>query len=153
MSAHATSRRNTIVLFEGGGDSPVMVIPRDEDKFCVTVEEAVKACRMVDAGYSFVRQVAELREVLANWIDSRRESIQSAYISFREAGILFVVAQTGTARDNNLADQLSDLDIEIANDERFDLLNVDVLSLPRCSQDSMTAFLASGNVATYAGEK
>lgn len=153
MSAQSISKRSTIVLFEDGNGSSVMVIPKDRDKFCVTVEEAVKACRMVDTSYSFVRQVADLQEELARWINARRHLIQSAYISFREAGILFVVAQSRVERDNALADELTELDITIANDSRFDLLNVDVLSLPKCSREAMTAFLASGMIAEYAGEE
>lgn len=153
MSTRTASARTTLVLLDEHSDATVTVIPRDRDSFCISVEEAVSACRMVDAGYSFVRQVADLRDELSTWIDAHRADIQAAYISFRSSGILFVVVQKEVRRNNRLADDLTELDIRIANDDRFDLLNVDVLSLPKASREALSAFLSSGNVEHYAGQE
>lgn len=133
--------RTTLVLLDEQEDATVTVIPKDRDSFCLTVEEAVAACRFLDRGYSFVRQVADLRDELAHWISERTNVIQSAYISFRSNGILFVVVQKDTRRNKQLVDDLTELDIRIANDDRFALLNVDVLSLPKAPRESLSAFL------------
>jgi len=93
-----------------------------------------------------------LREKLAIWIEERKDSIQSAYMSFRSDGILFVVMQKGVERDDKLAGDLTRLDIEIASANEFELLTVDVMSIPRSSAEGARAFLSSGKVQTYAGQ-
>lgn len=141
----------TFVLLDEENGGTVVVRPNDRDQFCVEIEEAVKACRMIDTGYTFVTQVADLQEHLATWIKQRRNQIHAAYITFRAQGrLLFVVVQREVRRDAALAEAVVDLDIEIANDERFNLLRIDVLTLPRSSRDALGAFLSSGNVVEYA---
>ena len=84
-------------------------------------------------------------------MQERRGRIHDAYLTLRPTGALFVVVQREAACDHALVDELTDLDIRIANDrERFGLLNLDVLSVPRVSRESLTAFLTSGLVISYA---
>lgn len=131
MSTGIQTQRNTLVLLDEEHDGTVTVVPKDRDRFCVSVEQAVKACKLVDIGYSFVNQMADLRDHLMRWLADRRERVQSAYLSMRSSGILFVVVQQRTERDDALANDLTDLDLEIANSGQFNLLTFDVLSLPK----------------------
>ncbi|MEI8380701.1 MAG: hypothetical protein WCJ09_11265 [Planctomycetota bacterium] len=144
----------TFVLLKEDDGTTVLVVPKDRDQFCVEIEEAIKACRMVDAGYTFVTQAYDLQEHLAKWIAARRETIQAAYLTLRAHGrLLFVVVQSDVRRNAALADAITDLDIEIASDDRFNNLRVDVQTLPRSSTEALTAFLSSGNdVVEYANK-
>lgn len=119
----------------------------------MSVQDAIQGCRFIASTYSAVQQIAELRDLLAEWIEKRRASIHSAYMSFRSEGILFVVMQEGVERDEKLASDLTELDIAIASSDEFDELTVDVLSIPRSSSTAAAAFLSSGNVQQYAGQE
>lgn len=142
----------TFVLLKEVDGSAVLVVPKDRDQFCVEMEEAIRACRMIDAGYTFVTQAYDLQDHLAKWIAVRRDDIHSAYLTLRAHGrLIFVVVQREVRRNTKLADAITDLDIEIANDDRFHLLKVDVQILPRSSTEALAAFLSSGNdVVEYA---
>lgn len=149
--AVTTDRTSIVLLDETGEAGTVFVMPKDRDNFCITVEEAVKACRVIGSGYTFVRQVQDLTEELFQWVEQRKARVHSAFLTLRPADILFVVVQKDVPRDSALIDELTDLDIRIANDrERFGLLDLEVLSMPRVSRESLTAFLSSGRVISYA---
>ncbi len=146
-----TKFSQTFVLLEEGSGDTVIVNAKDRDTFCVKVEAAVNACRMIDAGYSFILQVGELKDHLAAWIEPRKERIHAAYLTLRpQRGLLFLVVQREVKCDHLLVDDLTELDIAVAGDERFQLLNMDVLSLPKSSRDALDAFLSSGQVIQYA---
>ncbi len=101
---------------------------------------------MIDAGDTFVTPANDLREHLAKWIAARQDNIHAAYLKLRAHGrLLFVVVQRDVRRNAALADAITDLDIEIASDDRFANLRVDVQTLPRSSTEAISAFLPSGN--------
>ncbi len=142
------TRLNSIVLFEDGED--VFVNPQDNDKFVLTAQDAVRACRAWDKGVQFGRQFEELLNHLSRWIEQNRVHISVAKLNVRQNDILFVVTQKVVERDDVLADQLTELDLEIATDQRFDLISLNVLSLPLVDSESAAAFLSSGEILTHA---
>jgi hypothetical protein len=146
------SERGTITLLDENSPGTVTLIDKDRDTFCMSVVQVISSVRLASEVRDVVQQVADLRDVLAAWIEKRKNSIHSAYLSFRSDGILFVVMQTGIERDENLATALAELDTQVAQDDRFDLLSVDTLSIPRSSKDAASAFLSSGHVQHYAGQ-
>lgn len=146
------SERGTITLLDENSPGTVTLIDKDRDTFCMSVVQVISSVRLASEVRDVVQQVADLRDLLAAWIEKRKGSIHSAYLSFRSDGILFVVMQTGIERDENLATALADLDSQIAQDDRFDLLSVDTLSIPRSSKDAASAFLSSGHVHHYASQ-
>jgi hypothetical protein len=151
MSTLTGESQKTIVLLDEAGGGTVTLLPADRDQFCLSVEDAIKGCKAIAATYSVVQQVADLRDKLAVWIERRRSAIQAAYLSFRRDGILFVVVQRGVAKDEQLAADLTDLDLAIASDESCNSLIVEVLSIPSASSSATSAFLSSGRVQEYAG--
>ncbi len=151
IARHKNDR--TVVLLDETRSDMVTVLPLDRDAFCLDVAKAVKACRILDDSYTFIRQVGDLRDELAKWIESHKAQVQAAYLPFRQTGILFVVVQREVQRDDALSEALTDLDIRIASGAMFNLLSVDVLMLPHSSGDATQAFLASGNVHQYAGQE
>ena len=99
----------------------------------------------------FTGQIADLLEILSDWVKTRRSRIRSARLTFRpDRSVLFVVMQKDIPFDAELSGQLTDLDIAIANDAKFGLLNLDVLAIPAVSEESANAFLSSGEVFTHA---
>jgi len=142
-----------VITLLSGDEGTVTIIPKSRDAFCMSVAEAIEACQSASTGFSYLNQVGDLGEVLGHWIQERTDRISAAYMSFRDAGILFIVVQTGVKRDNQLSDELTELDIKLASDERFSSLSIDVLSVPKSSADSILAFTSSGRVNQYAGNQ
>lgn len=142
----ATPTASTFVLLEDGSGQTVVVSPKDRDKFCMKVDEAVRACKMLTRGYSFVRQIGDLQERLALWLEQHREQIHAAYLTIRSEGLLFLVVQKEVRCDQGLVAALTDLDIEIACNDQLDEFDLEVLSLPFTSHDSLDAFMSSGQV-------
>ena len=52
--------------------------------------------------------------------------------------------------DPQLVDSLTALDISIACDEAFDLIQLNVLSLPLVAREGASAFLSDGKILNYA---
>ena len=144
----STKKLNSIVLFEDGED--VFVNPKDNDKFVLTAQDAVRACRAWDKAVQFGRQFEELLNHLSRWIKQHRTHISVAKLNVRQNDILFVVTQKVVERDDVLADQLTELDLEITTAPRFDLISLNVLSLPLVDSESAAAFLSSGEILTHA---
>jgi hypothetical protein len=147
-----TKTTRTIVLLEEGTGQTVVVSPKDRDKFCIEVEEAVRACQILDSSYSAINQIAVLQDRLAAWIQTHRDQIHAAYLTIRPNGLLFVAVQRDVACDRELVSALTDLDLSIACDEKFNLINLEVLSTPHVPKEALDAFLSSGQVIRYANQ-
>lgn len=146
----ATDGNTSIVLFERLLDHRGGFIPRDRQKYIDAVTEAARACHASDDALHFADQFSAMLEALSDWIHQHEDRIGSAYLTIRDNDILFLVMQQAVQYDRELADAVTDLDIELANSADFNLLRLNTLAIPAVSADSATAFLASGQVYTYA---
>ena len=146
----ATDGNTSIVLFERVPDHRGGFIPRERQKYLDAVTEAARACRASEDALHFADQFSAMLEALSDWIHHHEDRIGSAYLTIRDNDILFLVMQQGVKYDRDLAEAITELDIELANSAEFDLLRLNTMSIPAVSQDSATAFLASGQVYTYA---
>ena len=146
----STTRLNSIVLYEDGEQHDVVISLKDNDKFVLTAQDAVRACRAWDKSVQFAGQFEELLHHLSRWVENHRAHISVAKLSVRQNDILFVVTQKTVERDDVLADTLTELDLEIATAHTFDLISLNVLSLPLMDSESAAAFLSSGEILTHA---
>jgi hypothetical protein len=118
------------------------VVVYDHDKvFLLTVHEAVKACGMLDKAAAILDQMKALTQKLTTWLTDRRERVRSATLSVKPGGLHFLVVTRGREFDQVLEDDLTDLDIELANSSEYDLLRVNVLALPNVPSESVEAFI------------
>jgi hypothetical protein len=85
-----------------------------------TVEEAAAACRLKQRLPDFHLQFTELLERLAQWIGENKQSSNKAFLTTRSEGLLFVVVMNEVKYNAELEQKLTELDIEIAQDEKFD---------------------------------
>ena len=63
----------------------------------------------------------------------------------RDSGILFLVVQSNKGDDKSL----TDLDLDVANDDDYNLMKMDVQSLPLVSEESVRSFLSADNTLRY----
>jgi hypothetical protein len=139
------------VLYEEQGGQ-VQVVRKNRDQFFLSLGEAVAVfAAFASSRVDFRSQMSDLLDKLSDWVRSREDKIKSACFTVRpDNSSLFVVTQKDVPFDETLSDELTDLDIEIANDEAYSLISLDVLAIPAVSRESANAFLSSGRVFTHA---
>lgn len=146
----ASTKVDHVILDCTNVGQDITVVPEDEDRFILSVEAAVKACQAHDKTVRFSKQFSEsLQKRLAAWISERQEKIFKAFLTIRENGLLFVVVMRGAHYDRAFEDELSNLDLEIANDPELDLIHLDVIALPESSASAYGSFLDATETLSY----
>jgi len=145
MSVAQTSPRSRplITLLDESMGRKVLVVSRSEDRFFMTAQEAVEACRAANDSARFSQQFNDLLDQLSKWIEANQAKIHRAQVAVRENDLLFLVTQASPAYDDDLMDSLSALDIDVANSDRFSLIRLNVLAIPRTPDEASTAFIAA----------
>ncbi len=121
----------------------VVCTPEDEDRFTLTVEQAIDACkayRSDEKRAMFRKQFTTLLYLLKTWIDKRKGKIQKAFLTVRDNGLLFLVVTSTPSFDSDLEDELTELDIQIANANEFSEIELDLKALPNCDKDNYESF-------------
>ena len=136
-----TAARSLTILSESD-NGHVLVDLNDNEKIMMSTSEAVNACRAIKDVPRFTYQFRDLIDRLRDWSEENAAGLSTTKINLRSDGILFVATQKHVPRDEELISKLTDLDIAIANDAAFDLITMNVLSLPRVEETS--AFTSSG---------
>lgn len=132
-------------------DKKVVVEPENEDRFMLTAEQAANACQQHQRIGDFKDQLRELLGRLAQWLRDHRDEIDKAFVTVRDGALLFLVVRSDVRYDAGFEDELTDLDMSIAQDEAFDALSVDVMTLPRCNKVAYEAFLSPEYTLAYEG--
>ncbi len=117
-------------------DSRVWVSDGGWSKLC-TVGQVVEAVRFLHgpehtSSREVEKQLDHLTAFLSRWLDQRRDLLAQVYMAAAsEFGKLnLVLVQKGRAFNSRLNDDVSQLELDLANDERFSLLHVDVAIAP-----------------------
>ncbi len=122
---------------------PVVVTPADEDRFCITVDEAIHACKAASSSAKFTGQFKVLLDYLADWLRQNKKIVQCAYLTVRDAGLMFLPVKKEVPYNRAFENSLTDLDLAVANDPNFDLIKLSVLSLPPVSNDAINSFIST----------
>jgi len=118
-------------------DGQVRVMLPDNHIMAMSVEVAVHACRAFKDQILFKAQFDCLLPCLAEWIHRHRDNVKDAYLTTRDSGLLFLVVAKGATFNDSFEDELTGLDIEIANDTDYSLITMNVLAIPpSCDEDT-----------------
>ena len=113
-----------------------------------TVDQVLTACRAYNRHVELAdvtRQVRELWALLTEWLAARGDAVQSAHLQPANLGqLLFLVVQKAPQFNQELTDSLTELDMDVANDDRFKLIKMMVRLVPPCEQDQIEAMLSRG---------
>lgn len=123
------------------GERQVVVLTEKEERFAITVDEAIAACRASTNIREFKRQFNQLLQKLGHWIGNHQKKIRFAFLTVRDQGLLFLVVRKETKYDREFEDELTELDVAVAHDTSFDLIHLSVLALPNVEREACTAFL------------
>ena len=143
MTHSISTRTPAIHLGRDGEDGRVLVYGEGNERFLLTVQEAIKACGAYSTIAQFQTQMQELTELLSKWTTDRKSLIRDAYLSVKGGGLFFLVVMSGKEFDPEFEDELTALDIEIANSADFDLLRLEVFAIPDSPQACVDSFLTA----------
>ncbi|HQU41608.1 MAG: hypothetical protein B7Z73_00555 [Planctomycetia bacterium 21-64-5] len=118
----------------------IVVVPQNQARFKVKLNRAVEILQQSHNAAKFAIQFELLLAMLARWIKGR-DDLQNAFITIRDGALLFVAVRQECEYDEAFEDELSRLDLEIANDVDLDLIGMDVMALPPVSEDALRPFL------------
>lgn len=138
-----------IQLRWGDKKKRVVVIPEDEDRFILTVEAAIRACNVAVEYSAFMPVFRNLLTRLGEWTRQYKKQILDAYLTVRDAELMFVVVKKTREYDREFEDLLTSLDIRIAQDKDFEMINLSVFGLPKSPAKSVAAFLSPQNTLKY----
>lgn len=143
MSAEAkSSGRVPVQLDWAKRDGVIVVTPRDQDRFTIRIESAIETLVINEGANRFRKQMDLLFRNLANWL-SARPDVMKAYVTIRDGELAFVVMHNSSTYDETFEDELSNLDIELANDPDLREVEINVFSLPPVSDEVLDSFLHS----------
>lgn len=122
-------------------DRKVIVAPEDNDKYFSTVKEAIEACKAYENQVRFAEQFKSVLDELGKWSKDRTRRLEHVFLTVQDASLLFLVVTKRKTYDAELENELTDLDIRVANDPDFASISLSVQSLPSCSTDGYSSFL------------
>ncbi|MGA2700307.1 MAG: hypothetical protein ABSH35_04340 [Isosphaeraceae bacterium] len=121
--------------------SSVLITDKDGDRFVLPVQDAIRACRDAEKLEAFAEQFQSLMQQLHQWILARSEEIDRAYLSLDADGVIFAVVRKGKEFDPTFEDTLSDLDLNISNDDALNMIRIRVIALPYSPDETVDSFL------------
>lgn len=120
----------------------VRVTPGDDTLLLMSVEEAIHACRAFKRQLEFKGQFDQLLKCVWQWLTARREKVSNAFLTTRDEGLLLLIVTETSERDETLESEITELDLQIANDADYRLIDLSVLAIPKCPKESIQSFLS-----------
>ena len=142
--AQVSAKRATNIIelhFENEGGH-VRVVPPDRDIMAMPIEMAIEACRAFHNQIRFKDQFDLLVNRLATWIGERKNELAAAYLTLRDSGLLLLVVTRGKEFNTQIEEAITDLDLEIAQDDDYNLVRLGVHVLPLCDPELVQSFLS-----------
>ncbi len=134
-------------------DKRIVFEPEDNDRFSLTVEEAIEACEVYDkeGRALFRKQFKELLNFLGNWSYGQREKIHKVSVTVRDKGLLFLVIANSKKYDADFDELLTKLDLHIATSGDFSEIKLSVQDLPYCDENNYSSFCNPEFTLEYTG--
>ncbi|HUW35272.1 MAG TPA: hypothetical protein VM223_26985 [Planctomycetota bacterium] len=134
-------------------DGTVLIEPEDEDRYSLTVEQVIEACQAYDPQKKVqVRKAfAHLLGKLAGWVNDHADKVDKAFLTRRYRNLLFLVIMKEKRHDEQLEDELSAIDLQIAREKQFADIRLCVLALPHCEAEDYLHFIDPEFYLMYRG--
>jgi len=131
----------------------LLVEDADEERFCMAIDEAIDACKVHDRRKQtlFRRQFDALLAFLSDWSCERRDKLTKVLLTIRDAGLLFLLVTKRKSYDEELEDELTQLDLQVAHDKAFSEILLSVQALPLCDENSYDSFCNPERTLEYVG--
>lgn len=137
--------RPIVELHWGNQDARVRIVHQSNDVMAMPIEMAIEACRAFAEQIRFKYQFDGLMIKLMEWLQHHDGHVAEAYLTVRDSGLLFLVVTKGSHMNDELECALTELDLEIAHDNDYDLIRLGVHAIP--SPESQTEGLTESFVS------
>ena len=132
----------------------VTVHHEDGDTFALTKQMIARSGQIAAQVIAINRQLNALRVELGQWAFKHAKAIDRAFLALRGDHFLFLAVLKAKGYDSLLEDDLTELDMRVAQNSDYDQIRLSVLSLPACAEDVIRSFLphpgAFGDVSEHA---
>jgi hypothetical protein len=119
----------------------VTVIPRDQERFEVQKQRAIEGLQLAKQAEIFGAQLKFLLSRLANWSKAHESKVLRALLTLRDTRLMFLVVSRQVECDDDLEDDITRLDLKVAENSDLDLMRMNVLVLPPASDESIRSFV------------
>ncbi len=125
---------STIKLREAhDGDRPVLVHPANNDIFVMTGQQAIRACQLGISIQVWVEEFTSMTDFARRWCQERADRVLACYVAPRSNRVVLHVIPASDAFDFDLAEQLVELQTQIA--QQFRIGHCEVGQIPRTEMD------------------
>jgi hypothetical protein len=142
VSTVTQSPKRSVVVLKHDDQGYVTVVPSDEDRFTINIRHAVQSLSVSSRLEEFRDQFNLLLKELGQWL-SLRDDWRDAFVTLRDGALVFVVVRNSVLYSDEFEDDLSDLDIRIANDQALELVRIHSVALPPVPACTLDTFLDS----------
>jgi hypothetical protein len=122
----------------------VTVHPENGDVFALSKQMIARSGRLMSKIEAFEQQLAALKLDLESWAGAHSESVAEAFLVLKGDHFVFLAVLKGKAYDSVLEDALTELDMRVAQNPEYNLVNLSVLALPAFAEDAIRSFLPHG---------
>ncbi|QDU36167.1 hypothetical protein Mal4_04500 [Maioricimonas rarisocia] len=150
MTISSTGMQAAVEIDWYAEEDRVEVIPRDQQRFDLQKDRVINLLQLADHGE---KQLLLLLRQLGEWFDRNSGRIPAAYLTLRDNTLLFLVISETPACDDELEDELSDLDLAIANDPDLKLIRLNTLVLPPASPEALGSFFHDEFTLVFRGKR
>ena len=141
---HSSRRADMIELLWEEGDKKVFLELENEDRRVKSVAEVLTATKI---GLDFRETEKELKELLgylADWLKVYVEKVQKAILTVGDGGLLLLIVRNQIKFDDEFEGEVVELDWKVANSSRFQSMSLNIVPLPKCSDDDAMSFADPG---------
>ncbi|MEW4527024.1 hypothetical protein [Maioricimonas sp. JC845] len=128
----------------------VEVTPRDQQRFELQKDRVINLLQLANHGE---KQLLVLLQLLGRWIDRNSAKIANAYLTLRDNTLLFLVISNTPTCDDEFEDELSDLDLALANDPDLRLIRLNTIVLPPASPEALGSFFHDEFTLVFRGKR
>jgi hypothetical protein len=152
-SLPGTSTKSGVVQLDmrTNPNGSVTITPADENRFALRMDDAIKACRLFVDEMHFRKRLDMVLGHLGAWVLSHAGKLRSAWLTVRDRQFLFVVVRSQVEYDGAFEDELTDLELQVANDADMAEVPLATLALPKLDEGSLDCFLDSGWILKFQG--
>jgi hypothetical protein len=119
----------------------VTVHPENGDVYALSKQMIARSGQLMFRIEAFEQQLAALKRDLESWSSAHSESVSEVFLVLKGDHFVFLAVLKGKAYDSALEDALTELDLKVAQNPDYNLINLSVLALPAFAEDAIRSFL------------
>ena len=131
-------------------DTPVVVVPQDEDRFMTTASDAAFACQQAQNMLRWKHEFDRFLARIHTWCNEKNKFVSRSYVAFSSEGLNVFVLTKGADYRFDIDDDVAKLDINLAKE--FPQCPAEVSHFPEVPVESLSSFFHSAKALQVYGD-